>query len=101
MNDDNSGLPFKRDNREVEVVVFGGKRMRKRAEELLSQGVYEATWMTLRGEPTRQMLYIVPVDEINEEYLSGFEKLFNFIRDKNENYGIFLGNRNEEGSDKK
>ena len=67
--------------------------MLKSAKELLSQGVNEASWLTSRGEKTELTLYIFPSDEIDEEYLSGFEKLFNFVRDESERYGIFLGNR--------
>ena len=75
------------------ITTFKEDVMLKSAKELLSQGVNEASWLTSRGEKTELTLYIVPSDEIDEEYLSGFEKLFNFVRDESERYGIFLGNR--------
>ena len=76
-----------------EITLFQSDRMLKMAKELLSQGVTEAPWLTSEGKVMELNLYVVPSDEINEEYLSGFEKLFNFVRDESGSYGIFLGNR--------
>ena len=81
---------------EIDAIVFQGKRMRDRAKEMLQGGVLDASWENLEGEDSGLNIYIVPLADIDEEYLSGFEKLFNHIKDETGEYGIFLGVRNAE-----
>ncbi len=86
----------KENKKETEVIVFQGKRMRTTAEEMIARGESEAVWKTSRGEDTNLRLYIIPIEDFNEAYVDGFEKLFNHIKDESGKNGIFLGIRKEE-----
>jgi len=96
MNMENGGGSLSGGNgREIEAVVFQGDRMRAKAKEIVSQGRYEASWENPEGEESGLKIYVVPLEKVDDTYLSGFERLFNHIRDESGEYGIFLGTRKE------
>lgn len=90
-----NGIPFGENNQEIEAVVFQGKRMREKAIEMLKAGHCEAAWENSEGGESGLKIYVVPLESIDEAYLSGFEKLFNHIKDESGENGIFLGIRKE------
>ena len=89
------GMPSGEKGKEIEAVVFQGKRMRERALEMLESGHREAGWENSEGGESGLKIYIVSLEDIDEAYLAGFEKLFNHIRDESGENGIFLGIRKE------
>jgi hypothetical protein len=95
------GMPSASDGgrKESEAVVFQGKRMRERAEKMLTEGLSEAPWEGSDGKDTGLRLYVVPLVSVTDGYVSGFGKLLNYIRDENGEYGIFLGIRKSDFTD--
>jgi len=86
MSTDNSTLPFEKGGRQIEAVVFQGKRMRAKAKDMIAQGLSKAQWKNPQGDTSMLYIYVVPTGEINDDYLSDFKSLFNFIRDESGNY---------------